>query len=30
VALGARVLADLDGGLELADPDGNEFGLRVG
>ena len=25
VALGATLLRDLDGGVELADPDGNEF-----
>lgn len=30
VALGATVLADLVDGVELADPDGNEFGLRAG
>ena len=29
VALGAEVVAERDGGLELADPDGNEFGLRA-
>jgi catechol 2,3-dioxygenase-like lactoylglutathione lyase family enzyme len=28
VSLGATVLADLDDGVELSDPDGNEFGLR--
>jgi hypothetical protein len=30
VALGATRLAHLDDGVELADPDGNEFGLRAG
>jgi glyoxalase superfamily protein len=30
VALGARRLADRDGGVELADPDGNEFCVRPG
>jgi Glyoxalase-like domain len=30
VSLGATRLADLAGGIELADPDGNEFGLRAG
>ena len=29
VSLGAAVLAELDDGIELADPDGNEFGLRL-
>jgi catechol 2,3-dioxygenase-like lactoylglutathione lyase family enzyme len=28
VSLGATRLGDRDGGVELADPDGNEFGLR--
>ena len=28
VSLGATQLADLPDGVELADPDGNEFGLR--
>ncbi|HET7431235.1 MAG TPA: VOC family protein [Nocardioides sp.] len=30
VALGATVVAELPDGVELADPDGNEFGLRAG
>ena len=30
VALGATRLRDVDGGVELADPDGNEFCLRSG
>jgi len=30
VALGARRLPDVDGVVELADPDGNEFALRQG
>jgi hypothetical protein len=30
VSLGATLLADLVDGVELADPDGNEFGLRTG
>jgi hypothetical protein len=30
IALGAAHLGDLAGGVELADPDGNEFGLRTG
>jgi hypothetical protein len=30
VALGATRLGDRDGGIELADPDGNEFGVRPG
>jgi hypothetical protein len=30
VSLGATFLADLVDGVELADPDGNEFGLRAG
>jgi hypothetical protein len=30
VSRGATVLADTGDGLELADPDGNEFGLRAG
>jgi len=30
VALGATEIGDRDGGVELADPDGNEFGLRQG
>ncbi|HET7172672.1 MAG TPA: VOC family protein [Nocardioidaceae bacterium] len=30
VSLGATFLADLRDGVELADPDGNEFGLRAG
>jgi hypothetical protein len=29
VSLGATVLAERTSGLELADPDGNEFGLRL-
>ena len=29
VGLGATRLADRDGGVELADPDGNEFGVRA-
>jgi catechol 2,3-dioxygenase-like lactoylglutathione lyase family enzyme len=29
VSIGATVLADLVDGVELADPDGNEFGLRA-
>ncbi|MGP9681782.1 MULTISPECIES: VOC family protein [unclassified Brachybacterium] len=29
VALGATRLADQSGHLELADPDGHEFGLRT-
>lgn len=29
IALGAILLADLDDGVELADPDGNEFGLHA-
>ncbi len=30
ISLGASLLADLIGGVELADPDGNEFGLHAG
>jgi catechol 2,3-dioxygenase-like lactoylglutathione lyase family enzyme len=30
LSLGATRVADLDDGLELADPDGNEFGLHAG
>ncbi|CUR55563.1 conserved hypothetical protein [metagenome] len=30
VSLGARVVDELVDGVELADPDGNEFGLRAG
>jgi catechol 2,3-dioxygenase-like lactoylglutathione lyase family enzyme len=30
ITLGAALLADLVDGVELADPDGNEFGLRAG
>jgi len=30
VTLGATLLADLVDGVELADPDGNEFGLHAG
>ena len=30
ISLGATVLADLADGVELADPDGNEFGLHEG
>jgi hypothetical protein len=30
VWLGATLLVDLVDGLELADPDGNEFGLYAG
>lgn len=30
VALGATRLRDLPDGIELADPDGNEFRLRAG
>lgn len=30
VSLGATLLADLGDGVELADPDGNEFGLHAG
>lgn len=30
VSIGATPLADLEDGVELADPDGNEFGLRAG
>jgi catechol 2,3-dioxygenase-like lactoylglutathione lyase family enzyme len=30
VALGATLLSEFDEGLELADPDGNELGLRAG
>jgi hypothetical protein len=30
VALGAIELGDVDGGVELADPDGNEFSIRAG
>ena len=30
VSLGATLLVDLPDGIELADPDGNEFGLRAG
>jgi catechol 2,3-dioxygenase-like lactoylglutathione lyase family enzyme len=30
VSLGATLLADLDDGVELADPDDNEFGLHAG
>jgi hypothetical protein len=29
IALGATQLTELDGGSELADPDGNEFSLRA-
>ena len=28
VSLGAMRLSDLSDGVEMADPDGNEFGLR--
>jgi hypothetical protein len=30
VALGATGLGDRDGGVELADPDGNEFSVSPG
>lgn len=30
VSIGATLLADLVDGVEMADPDGNEFGLRTG